>query len=180
MSELERFEAVMRENGPRIFTLAIRLTGNEADGSDLAQDTFVRAWRAWDRFKGEAEPGTWLYRICVNTWKNRVRSEKRRFLWKHLSLGAAKDDEEGSLALDLPSNEPAAAAMIEKGDDVRLLRGAMARLEPEDRVIIVMFEMDEKPYDEIAEALGVPIGTVRSRLSRAREKLRRLFEELSR
>ena len=59
----------MRANGPKIYTLAVRLTGNVSDGQDLAQETFVKAYEHWDHFRGEADAGTWLYRICVNGWK---------------------------------------------------------------------------------------------------------------
>jgi len=86
------FEQVMRENGPLIYTLAVRLTGNSADGQDLAQETFVKAYENFSQFRGESEAGTWLYRICVNLWKNRVRYEKRRFFWRHFSLGSRDGD----------------------------------------------------------------------------------------
>src|SRR5258708_32998459 len=86
MSDLNDFEPMMRANGPRIYTLAARLTGNLTDGQDLAQETFVKAYERWEGFRSESDVSTWLYRICVNCWKNWVRYERRRSFWKHFSL----------------------------------------------------------------------------------------------
>src|SRR5690242_12721928 len=97
----ERFDALMRQEGARIYALAVRLAGNCADGQDLAADTFVRAFRAFGSFRGDAAFGSWVYRICLNTWKNRLRAQKRRYFWSHFSLGG-REDEDGP-PLDPPS-----------------------------------------------------------------------------
>jgi len=179
MSELENFERIMRAHGPKIYTLAVRLCGgNVSEGDDLAQEAFVKAWEHWSQFQGESEVSTWLYRICVNTWKNKVRYEKRRLFFKHFSLSAgSRVDEEAPL--DLPSNEKPLDSGLEQSEMERNAQQALMRLDPEDRAIIVMREMDEKSYEEIAEALELPIGTVRSRLSRAREKLTQEFSRIT-
>jgi RNA polymerase sigma factor (sigma-70 family) len=87
----QAFEAMMRANGPKIYTLALRLSGREADAQDIAQEAFIKAFEHWDDFRGEADAATWLYRICVNCWKNRVRYERRRSFWKHFSLDGGGD-----------------------------------------------------------------------------------------
>lgn len=176
MEERETFEKMMRENGPRIYTLSIRLCGNETAGADLAQDTFVKAWEAWSTFRGEADAGTWLYRICVNTWKNRVRSEKRRFFWKHFSIGSRGPDDDGP-EFDIADNQPAVADELARQDDQMVLKAALAALSEEERGIVIMADVDEKPYDIMAALLDIPVGTVRSRLSRARAKLVKEFEK---
>jgi len=174
MDEKQRFEAVMRANGPQIYTLAVRLCGNESDGADVAQETFVKAWKSWSQFRGEAMASTWLYRICVNVWKNRVRYEKRRSFWKHFSLDGLYKEED-SAPREFASPEAPLGASLEQRETQKSIQQAMANLGAEDRAILVMFEIDEKSYEEIAECLDVPVGTVRSRLSRAREKLTRTY-----
>ncbi len=178
MNAEAEFEAMMRANGPKIYTLAIRLCGNEAEGHDLAQDTFIKAWEYWGRFRGEADPGTWLYRICVNQWKNRVRSLKRRFFWNHFSVDGGGLDDDAKVP-QIASREAPLSASLETRERDQKLQEALAQLPEEDRAILILREIDEKSYEEIAELLDIPVGTVRSRLSRGREKLRALFENLT-
>lgn len=168
------FERIMRENGPRIYTLAVRLTGNPADGQDLAQETFVKAYENLSRFRGESSAATWLYRICVNLWKDRVRYEKRRFFWRHFSLEARDGDEPSPAELAAP--DPPAGAALEGTDRQTLVQNALAQLGQEERAILVMRDMDDISYEEIGDILGVPLGTVKSRLARSRERLRQILE----
>lgn len=176
MSVPSDFEAAMRLHGPKIYTLAVRLTGNSADGQDLAQEAFVKAFQAWNRFRGEADAGTWFYRICVNCWKNRVRYESRREFFKHDSIDKTLNDGESPIrelaGQDAPLSQP-----LEEADEKALLQKGLDSLEPEDRAILMMREVEGKSYEEIAALLEVPIGTVRSRLSRSREKLRQLINK---
>lgn len=168
----------MREQGPRIYTLAIRLTASETDGADLAQETFVKAWEHWAEFRGDAEAGTWLYRICVNVWKNRVRYEKRRSFWKHVSLnGTPKDDDDR--VLELADGAPPLESGLEKTQEQQQLQKALSSLDPEDRALLVLREVDDLPYEEIAATLRVPLGTVKSRLARVRDKLAQEFSRIT-
>lgn len=175
MNDRDSFETMMRANGPRVYTLAIRLTGNESDGQDLAQEAFVKAFEHWADFRGEADVATWLYRICVNCWKNRVRYERRRSFWKHFSIdgNSAEDDDS---TIELPSGEAAIDQPLEKAEELKALHRALGRLESHERAILVLREMENRSYEEIADLLDIPIGTVRSRLARTRDKLRELIE----
>jgi RNA polymerase sigma-70 factor (ECF subfamily) len=175
--EKETFDALMRREGPRIYALAVRLTGNVADGQDLAAETFVRAFRGFGAFRGEAAFASWVYRICLNLWKNRLRAQKRRRFWSHFSIGAAADDDDAP-PLDPPSPEPPPDAAAETADRRRQVAAALDKLDPEDRAIVLMRETDDKSYEEIAGGLGIPLGTVKSRLARARGKLRALLEPM--
>lgn len=172
--EKARFEALMRDSGPRIYALAVRLTGNAADGQDLAAETFIQAWRHFAKFRGEAAFGTWAYRICVNLWKNRVRAEKRRKFWSHFSLSAGKDGDDAP-PLDPPAPDRPLDARLTDDERRRSVTDALDRLDPEEKIVVLLRETEEKSYDEIAEALGVAVGTVKSRLFRARERLRTLL-----
>jgi RNA polymerase sigma-70 factor, ECF subfamily len=164
------FEALMREAGPRVYTLSLRLTGNMADGQDLAAETFVRAYKSFASFRGDASFGTWTYRICLNLWKNRVRAEKRRSFWKHFSL-SPRDDEDFP-PLDPPAPDKPLDARLTDLERRRTVEEALGRLDPEERAVVWLRETEEKSYDEISDALGIAVGTVKSRLFRARERLR--------
>jgi RNA polymerase sigma-70 factor (ECF subfamily) len=174
MNSEAEFERVMRQEGPRVYTLAVRLTGNLVDGQDLAQETFVKAYEGWGRFRGEAQVSSWFYRICVNLWKNRVRYEKRRSFWKHISLSATDPDDE-SPTLDLPSSDSPAGTALETGDLQQLVQSGLAQLDPEDRLVLILRDMEDKSYEDVARILDVPLGTVKSRVARCREKLRALL-----
>lgn len=168
------FETVMREHGPRIYSLAVRLTGNLVDGQDLAQETFLKAYKSWNSFRGDADLSTWLYRICLNAWKNRVRYEKRRSFWRHFSLDARSEDEDPPWEIAAP--DAPLDHRLESTDRLEQLHAALARLEPEERAIVVLRDMEDKPYEEIARELDLPLGTVKSRVARSRERLRVLLE----
>jgi len=160
------FENVVRENTDRIYGLCFRLTGEASEAEDLCQETFMKAFKAWDRFEGRSQPSTWLYRIAVNSWKNRLRGKKLKFF----SLFATKNDDDKPM--DWEGNDPLPEHPLEKEDKQTHFQQAMRTLDGNDRLIITLRDLEDKSYAEIGEMLNLPIGTVRSRLSRAREKLR--------
>lgn len=168
---LAPFEERLRTHGPRIYALAVRLCGNPVDGEDLAQDTFARAFRREGQFRGEADWGTWVYRICVNLWKNRVRFEKRRYFWSHVPLERPNSDGDPS-PLELADPRDRTEGPAEIADQRRALENALNALSPAERAVLVLREMEDKSYEEIAALLQVPLGTVKSRVARAREALK--------
>jgi RNA polymerase sigma-70 factor (ECF subfamily) len=160
-----------------VFNLALRLTGNRADAEDLAQDALLRAVKALPGFRGDSLHTTWAYRITVNAWKNRVRSEKRRKFWSTVTLGliSSKDGEEE--VRDVKADEPALDAGLEKAERTSSVQKALLELDEDDRAIVLLREIEEKSYEEIGEMLGLAQGTVKSRLFRARAKLKTLLEK---
>jgi RNA polymerase sigma-70 factor (ECF subfamily) len=176
MNELDDFERLLRENGPFIYSLALRLCRNVSDGEDLAQDTFIKAYEKRDQFRADASVKTWLFRICVNVWKNRVRYERRRFFWRHLSLGfRGRDGEEPEF--DVAASDQETDVVLERADTQKLLQNALEKLEAHERAILVLCDVQGQSYEEIAGLLEIPMGTVRSRLARARDRLRQLFTD---
>ncbi|MBL0350278.1 MAG: sigma-70 family RNA polymerase sigma factor [Elusimicrobia bacterium] len=173
----EGIDAMLQTHGPRIFALAVRLCGNRTDGEDLAQETFVQAFRRRDQFRGEADLGSWIYRICVNLWKNRVRYEKRRFFWQHRPLEIRDADGEVR-PMEIADPSDATDAPAELDERQRLVRHALEALEPHERAVIVLRDMEDKSYEEIAAFLELPLGTVKSRIARAREALKEKLEPL--
>ena len=154
-----------------VYNLALRLSGNKSDAQDIAQDAFLKAVRGLGELREESFAGTWLYRITVNVWKNRVRSEKRRSFWKTFSLGWGADGDEKS-ALQVQAPDAPLDAALEKRDEKTALEKALAQLDPEDRAMLVLREIDGRSYQEIADITEKPLGTVKSGISRAREALR--------
>ncbi len=173
MSNQVDFERLMRDNGPMIYTLAVRLTGNPVDGQDLAQETFVKAYERLSQFREDSSFGTWVYRICVNLWKNRVRYEKRRFFWQHVPFFSSP--EEDTPVREIEADEAPLGSEMEGLDEQEMVARALSQLGAQERALVVMRDMDDKSYEEISEFLGVPLGTVKSRLARSRERLRHLL-----
>ncbi len=162
------WEGIVRDHSARVYRLALHLTGNPHDAEDLTQDVFVRVFNSLSQYK----PGTfegWLHRITTNLFLDRVRRKKRiRFDW----MGENADSVATSDSFDRHerSGQPEDAYdMGNLGDDVI---AALAELQPEYRAAVVLSDIEGLSYEEIAATLGIKMGTVRSRLSRARAKLR--------
>jgi RNA polymerase sigma-70 factor, ECF subfamily len=166
-------EELFARHSAMVYNLALRLCGNAADAQDLAQDVFVKAIRALAGLREDSFSGTWLYRITVNAWKNRLRAGARRGADATVTLDAG--DEAGAQPAS-PEARPEEAA--ERAGRKAALERALAALTPEDRAMLALRELDGRSYEEIAAVLEVPLGTVKSRLSRAREALRLKLEKL--
>jgi RNA polymerase sigma-70 factor, ECF subfamily len=156
LSETEFLE----KNAGLVYNLALRLTGNRADAEDLAQDALLRAVRALPGFRGDSLASTWVYRITVNAWKNRVRAETRRRFWRTATLGlvAAFDGDEA--VRDVKADEPPLDAGLEQGERAAAVQKALLELEGDDRAVVILRELAEKFYEEIGAALDLPQGTV--------------------
>jgi RNA polymerase sigma-70 factor (ECF subfamily) len=163
-----------------VYNLALRLTGNAADAEDLAQDSLIRALRALSNFRGDSQMSTWVYRITVNTWKNRVRSEKRRGLWKLLPLDFlfSKDGDDDKRSQEPKAPDAPLDSGLESSETGKLVQAALMALDEESRAVVVLREIQGQSYSEIATALDIPEGTVKSRLSRARETLKQRLSRL--
>ena len=174
--DADAFEALAREHAPGLFRLALRLTGRREDAEDLVQETLVRALPRLTRFEGRAKLSTYLLRALGNLWKNQLRSKSRSPLVGWFQ-GRSGDEDDESTALDPPDPQPLAVDRLESEDRSEEVRQAVSELEPTRRLTLLLREVKEMSYEEIGEITSVPIGTVRSRLARAREDLRRLLEK---
>jgi RNA polymerase sigma-70 factor (ECF subfamily) len=165
----------LEKNAGLVFNLSLRLTGNRADAEDLAQDALLKAVKALPGFRGDSLASTWVYRITVNAWKNRVRAEKRRSFWRTVTLGLVSGSDGVEETRDVKAEEPALDADLEKAERASSVQKALLQLDGDDRAIVLLREIEEKSYEEIGEMLGLAQGTVKSRLFRARAKLRTLL-----
>lgn len=174
--DTEAFGILIDRYQERIFKLTYHMTGNREEAEDLAQDAFVRAFKALDRFKGKSSFYTWLYRISVNRTLNELKKLKKR---RSLSF----DDEDILLEKD-----PAIALISSKNSPFRgvtlnelqkKLNEALLTLSEKHRIVVVMHDINGIPHDEIAEVVGCSSGTVRSRLFYARQQLQAELAEYS-
>lgn len=154
-----------------VFNLTLRILGNREDAEEAAQDAFVRAFRSLDRFRGDARFATWLYRIAVNVSLSSARRSRRDL--STISLSEPEDDEDG-LPLQIPDTSANPAERFEQAEFREQVRNLVSALPPIYSAVISMYHIQSLSYDEISEALELPIGTVKARLFRARAALRNL------
>ncbi len=162
--ESEAFGELVRRHQERLFPTVHRIVGSVEDAEDALQDAFVRAFQKLATFHGESSFYTWVYRIAVNVAMETCRRRKVRRLFM-----LALEMRGGSRGPD-PASEP--PRLLDRRERERAVEAALDRLGPEHRAIVVLKDFDGRRYEEIAELLGVPVGTVRSRLHRARRELR--------
>ena len=170
----EAFGVLVNRYQDRLYPTVFRLTGCAEEAQDLLQDAFLRAFEKLDYFQGESSFYTWVYRIAVNlTLSNRRRKRPS------LSLARGKEEGVGEPASDVEETDP--SLPLERAERDRRVLEALDSLAPDHRAVIVMKEFDGLHYEEIGAILGVPVGTVRSRLHRARcelrDRLRSLVDE---
>jgi len=163
----EVFRDLLRDNQDMVYHLCRRFFTDSDEAEDSAQETFLRIYRSFDRFQCRCAISTWIYRITVNTCKSRLDSLKRKWPLLFSSL-THPDDERPFEPPDetyLPDKE------AERKEEVRLLEKAIAALSDDQRMIIVLRDLEGKRYDEIAEMLQIKMGTVKSKIARARQNL---------
>jgi RNA polymerase sigma-70 factor, ECF subfamily len=171
------FESLVNRYSGDIYALLYRLTANAEDARDLTQDTFLRALRSIKSFRGDAELKTWLFRIAINESRNRFRWWKRRRRDATISLDAAIGDTQTTYSETLAGGgeSPEETALTREREYA--LKAALLDLPEIYREAIVLCDVEGLSYDETATALGIGLGTVKSRISRGREELRRRLRD---
>ena len=171
----EAFGELVTRYQDRVFHLAYRLTSSRDDAGEAAQEAFLRAYRSLDAFRGESAFYTWLFRITVNVARNRQRYSAARPPARSIDATAARDpDGNGgpTLADKLKARVPDPVDEASRLERKELVEAALAGLDEEQRMMIVLRDMEGRSYSEIAELLDCPRGTVKSRIHRARMALR--------
>lgn len=168
------FEQLVTMYQDRVYTLSYQLTGNHADAQDLAQEVFIKAYRALPGFRNEADFGTWLHRIAVNLSLNEKRKKK-----PEVSLDNPVQTEEGEMPRLVASDDESPEEAYENKEFRDMVRRALRELSAEHRAVLVLREMQGYSYDEIALMLDCSLGTVKSRISRARRALKKEITRLA-
>jgi RNA polymerase sigma-70 factor (ECF subfamily) len=169
------FDVLVRKYQHKVVKLVMRYMRDPADAEDVAQEAFIKAYRALPQFRGDSAFYTWLYRIAINTAKNAIVSRDRNPVEYDLDLQDAEGsyDMQGRLA---DTETPEALALTE---EIRTIVNRSIDALPEDlRTAIVLRELEGLSYEEIAAAMDCPVGTVRSRIFRAREAIDRKLAEV--
>lgn len=165
--DTDAFDELMRRYSASVYKVTYSLTRNHADADDLSQETFIRAYRAIARFDERYQFYTWLRRIAVNLCFNYLKRGKK---FRFVPLPESDGDAE---SVDIADPNPSSADSGLRRD----LDAGLVHLPPDQRAVFVLRVDEEMSYDEISKALHIPVGTVMSRLNRAREKLRELLQE---
>lgn len=164
------FELLVIKYQRRIQRLIGRMVRDVDLVEDIAQETFIRAYRALAQFRGDAQFYTWLYRIAVNTAKKALMDLKRNPTVSENSFKSDDDDETSPIENELTSSETPDAVLASK-EIAQIINAALEALPEELRLAITLREIEGLSYEEISEAMSCPIGTVRSRIFRAREAI---------
>ena len=163
--EVDAFEVLVRRHEKTIFNLVYRMLGDYDDATEVSQEVFLSAYRAIGQFRGDANFSTWLYRIALNHATTRRRSNNSR----RYRTAPIEDME---LIRDL---QPGPVETLEKKEMQERVQLALNKLTPEDAAVILLRDLQDVPYDEVARLLEIPVGTVKSRLHRARQALKSLL-----
>jgi len=164
----DAFGIIVSRYQGRLYNSVIRLVAHPEDAADIVQEAFLNAYQALHAFKGDAELFTWLYRIAFNA----AISFKRK---KRATTSLGSGSGEIGIDPDDPSEYVRPGSALERTEEAAQLQSALSRLSPEHQQVLILKDIEGLKYEEIAEILSVPIGTIRSRLHRARLELRQLL-----
>jgi RNA polymerase sigma-70 factor (ECF subfamily) len=169
--DVNAFEQLVIENQKSVYNLALKIMKNESDALDVSQDVFLKAYTNLENFRGDSRFSVWLYRLAYNACIDASRKSKAGM---NVSLTVQDEDSE-SAELDLADTKPLPEEETERRETQREVQAAIQELPEEQRRIIVMREFSDMAYEDIASALGISVGTVKSRLSRARKNLAKIL-----
>ena len=161
------YEALVREYEKSVYNLALRMTGNSEDAYDMSQEAFIKAYNSLTTFRGDSKFSVWLYRIVSNVCLDYLRSRSRK---PTVSLSTENEDGE-EVELDIADEEQTPEKLLERGLTRDAVRRGLLSLPDDHRQILLLREIEGLSYDEISETLGLEVGTVKSRIFRARKKL---------
>ena len=167
------FEALVLEHQKNVYNLSLKMLGNPEDAMDASQETFLRAYRSLGSFQGDSRFSVWLYRMTSNVCIDLLRKRKRR---AEVSMTVTNEDDEES-ELEIPDERFSPDAALDKAERVRAVREGLRKLPEEYRRILTLREIGGLSYEELADALELELGTVKSKLFRARKKLCSLLLE---
>ena len=161
------FETLVLEYEKNVYNIALRMTGNSEDAADMTQEAFIKAYNSLQSFRGDSKFSVWLYRIVSNVCLDFLRSRNRR---PTVSLSVEDDDGEDA-QLDVADESQSPELLLDRKLTRESVRRGLDSLPPDYRQILLLREIQGLSYDEIAQALSLEVGTVKSRIFRARKRL---------
>jgi RNA polymerase sigma-70 factor (ECF subfamily) len=172
----DAFESLVTRREREVYQVALRMLGAPDDAQEAVQDTFLRAFRSLKAFREDATFRTWILGIAINVCRTRLGSAAERDRRKTASLTVAEPEEIHPREIPLPDRSPSPESMALGGELRAAIHAALLSLPPDHREVLVLREIQELEYEDLAKALSCPIGTVKSRLCRARQALREALE----
>ncbi|NLJ72905.1 MAG: sigma-70 family RNA polymerase sigma factor [Syntrophomonadaceae bacterium] len=170
------FEQLVIQYQNKIYALSYRYMGNEEDAYDMTQEAFLKAYRSLRTFKGDSSFGTWMYRVATNVCLDELRRRKRRIMPLSLDEPVATTDGD-ELAKELPDTSLTPDIIYEQKEFSEYIQSLLNEMKADHKSVIVLRDIMELSYEEMAEVLNCSLGTVKSRLSRARNTLRKKLED---
>jgi RNA polymerase sigma-70 factor (ECF subfamily) len=171
---LDAFDDLLVLYQDRVYSHCMHLTGNHEDAADLAQEVFIRAYQNIVSFRGEADFGTWLHRIAVNLWINERKRARNKII--SLSIDEPLTTDKGDMIVrELEAEHASPAEYVERLELAEQLQRALSQLTEEFRMVVILRDVEGYSYSDIANITGSSLGTVKSRISRARNMLKKLL-----
>ena len=176
----QAFNEIVRLYGDKEFSLVYRMIGNRAEAEDIAQEVFITVFKTIDGFRGEAKFSTWLLRVAANQCKNRIKYLARRATDPEGLDGADGAGPEVPQMAPLSGQISRPDALMEAAELDGLMQQAIAGLDEEQRLLVVLRDVEEMSYEELVEVTGLPEGTIKSRLHRARMAIKEWLDRHTR
>ena len=170
------FEQIYAKYHEKIFNLILRVVGDRDDAEDLTVETFVNAYKAWGRFRGDSKVSTWLHQIAVNNCKNRFKQKDRQREREPISLDDSIETDSGELSREVADWRNAPERMLLDQEFSEQIQKAVEALPLEYRTVLILAQQDNHSYEEIAQITGLSIPAVKTRLHRARNRVRQRLE----
>lgn len=167
------FDALVLRHKDKLYNLCYWFLGDRQEANDSAQDVFIKVFRSLKKFRFESTFSTWLYRIAANTCKNRLKSSDFRHQKKRVRFDNPGETEDGQYAAEIHDKTPSPMVELEKKERMMLIQKAIASLPTDQSTVVVLRDIEGLSYEEVANITGLNFGTVKSRLSRARQQLRK-------
>lgn len=168
--DLDAFEELVLLFDKKIYNYCLRMTNNRSDAEDLAQEVFLKAYKNLKNFRNDSKFSTWIYRIAYNTCIDNYRKKRLKLL----PLNKIIDEEQQEISI--PSPDPLPEEQVISNEKYSLIKECIAQLKPRYKSVIILRDIHNYSYREIAEILEIPIGTVKSDISRARALLRKALK----
>jgi RNA polymerase sigma-70 factor (ECF subfamily) len=176
--DLTAFDELVSHFERPVYSICYRLLGDAEDARDAAQETFLKIYRGLHHFRGESGLKTWIYRIAINQAMNQQRWWKRRRRDETVSLELSRNDSDITIGHSIEGTNASPEDLAIENERERRLMKTLSEIKTEYRVALMLREIEELSYEEIAETLEISIGTVKSRIARGREELRRRLKEV--
>jgi RNA polymerase sigma-70 factor (ECF subfamily) len=166
----QAFNQLIAQYQNQVFNIAYGMLSDYEDASDASQEVFVKVYRSIASFRGQSSFSTWIYRICANVCNDSLRKRQRR----GITVSIENDDDDNTIS-EIPSDTPTPEENVMMNERQRAVREAINSLSDEYREIIVYSDINQLSYDEISQILKCPVGTIKSRLNRARNALKKIL-----